>query len=59
MREYLQDKMGWLAALIFAVTMVFVGRTRLLNRYTNYTLLGLFLVSVVIVCVLHSGEKTQ
>ncbi len=59
MKEYFKDRRGWLAALIFAFTIVFVGLTRLLNKYTNTTIFGMFVVAIIIVFILNSGKPDE
>jgi uncharacterized membrane protein YkvI len=57
MNNRMLDIKGWLASIIFALTVLIMGFMRILNRYTNTGIIVMFLISVGIVFVLNLGEK--
>lgn len=58
MKDYFNDKRGWIALGLFIAALAALGFTRMLTRQSNLTLILIFIISVVIMAVL-SGKPKQ
>lgn len=59
MKEYFKDVRGWIALAVFVVALCVLGFTKMLARYTNLTLVLIFLISVGIMLILTVKKPQQ